>query len=407
MTNSHSYPDSCLNILNDLENAEKNKGISEGREKSYFGRPSWWTFIDGIELRAPSMDIYNSLGEIEHIQPPSSLREFLSVVCKGNLDEAVAIIDSITKNVAFMVDMTNQWDQLHHLQMIGDFLRDVRGIIRSSKHRRERYADHEALLPKPSRSAVDTLYPDSGRVIGSQFRDHPKAIHAVIDNRPIGPGRPSFIVAGFCLVCHRICDQKQFYCLKHRRSSGTDSDIKSSRRMINTAFSNLGMTLPFEHSIDINELTDAEVKIARNTHRKNLGISKDRAFKIKCYLLEGWAMHRPEHQIFHKKIKAVIEGFLSPEFYNSWSAVPHELFNEIAECMRGIQHVEKIFHDSFYITKSCNSIFDTLSSQVFKTCDGASFTPTEAIDMLYRMSQIGLIHLASKNRLDCKVISTC
>ena len=395
MTYDRHYPPQYLAILNSLEEAKSDVGIAEGSKKSYFGRPSWWTYIEDIELHSPLVDTYDQEGNVNFIKLPKSLRLFLADTCQGNIDVAIVVIDKITTNVGFMVDITKKWELLDHLQMTGTFLRDVSGIVRSSKHRPERYADHEAPLPAPSKEIVDALHPDSAKVISSQLREFPQVRRAVIDRRPRGPSKPSFLVAGFCLVCHRACDQSGFYCQAHTRSIGTDSDIKASRRMINNAFKNLNKKLPFERTVATEGMSEIEIKKAVRARQKEWNIKKEYAFHQRCYKLEGWTKHRPEHNLFDMRINEILIEHSGAEDCESWKDIHIELFKKLIPCINSIEHMNNTFHSSFSIERTPEDLQLNLIDQVFKTDRHISVSPSDAVTMLYRMSQINLIKIAS------------
>ncbi len=389
------YSSQHLKILRALKAAGSNIGIAEGPDREYVGRPSWWTYIKGIELHTPTVDIYDDNGDLHFIDLPNSLREFLSDVCLGNIDSSISVIDKITKEVAFIVDISREWELLEHLQMTGGYLRDIRTIVRSSKHRPERYVDHDAPLPAPSKKVVDILHTDSARVIGSQLREFPQVKRMTMDRRPIGPGKPNFLVAGYCLVCHRICDCNNFYCHTHRKSLGLESDIKKAQRMINDAFKNLGKKLPFERSINTTGLTESQIEEVVNARKKEWGISKEKAFRDKCYILEGWAKHRPEHSIFYREISKILAPYSNHGASGSWEDIHLEVFNSIIPCTKTTQHMKKTFHSLFSLGKTPKDLQMNLLHQVFRTDPNIDLSPAQAITMLHRMSQINLIKMAS------------
>ncbi len=360
------YSQRQINTLNELADYADKAGVAEGNRKSYMGRFTWWVFLEDIELIPANtkLDSNNLLN-----QYPNNLKEFVSLNCAGNIDKSVLEIDCITRHISRDVESTKLFDLLDHLQVMCSFIRDLSTIVKRSKHRPERYVKNE-----------DT-------------------INAVVNNRPIGPRTPTPILSGFCLVCHRICSSEKYYCELHTSSTGPQHEIKKSQRMINNAFSNLGLKLSFEHSIDETNLsTDSYHQEVKNI-QKDLNISKEMAFRNKSYALEGWAKNHSDHKKFHlkmleniKKHKMVLDKEVQ------WVNSHVDFFNDVIQITKMIPHLSKTFHMSFIFKEKHGDIASKLLKQVFYIDSIISITPSTAITMLYRMSQMNLIRLASTKK---------
>jgi hypothetical protein len=392
-----TYSKNHILALNELADYADKNGIAEGNRKSYLGRTTWWGFLKNIELIPKKIKLKSTGLSKINVDYPNSLQEFVSINCLGNIDDSVLQIDSITRDIAEEVETTNLFDLLDHLQVTCSFMRDISAIIKRSKHRPERNVkqeDSSTLIYKD-----DFLLSPSIKSIKPFLNKATDVRTFVIDNRSLGPRTPSPILSGFCLVCHRICSSKKYFCELHTSSVGPAYEIKKSQRLINQAFKNLGMKLPFEHSIDETKLsTDDYLQEVKNK-QKELNISKEMAFRDKSYALEGWAKHHSDHKKFHVKMLDLIKKHdIVKDNELLWTNAHVDFFEDIIQITKTIPHVSKIFHASFKFKNNHVDLKIKLLNQVFDIEQSTSITPATAITMLYRLSQINLIRLASTKK---------
>lgn len=397
MFTNNAYSKNHVVVLNKLADYADKNGIAEGTRKSYLGRNTWWGFLKDIQL-IPEKIKLKSIGLSKiYVDYPNSLQEFVSINCLGSIDDSILQIDCITRDIAKEVESTNLFDLLDHLQVTCSFMRDISAIIKRSKHRPERSAtqeDNSTLIYKD-----DLLFSPSTKSIKPFLNKADDVRTFVVNNRALGPRTPNPILSGFCLVCHRVCLSEKYFCELHTSSVGNAYEIKKSQRLINRAFKSLGMKLSFEHAIDEINLSEDDYQREVKNKQKELNISKEMAFRDKSYALEGWAKHHSDHKKFQVKMLVLIKKhniFKDNELL--WTNAHLDFFEDIIQMTKTIPHVSKIFHASFKFKNNHVDLKIKLLNQVFDIEQGTSITPVTAITMLYRISQINLIRLASTKK---------
>lgn len=366
------YPENYRAVLAKISNAAKDGIVSEGPQRSYFGRPAYWTYVENISLKSWVIDIDLNEGNTELVKIPSDLQEFLSGICEGNLEKAIKIFDQISDKVELRPDNTHDPELAGQLCLIGSLLRNIDTILRTNRTRPERYA------PDPTCSQANPIHP--------YIIDSPHILVCKEDRRPAGPSKPNQFIAGFCLICHRISDPSRYYCHTHNKSTGSPSVIKASQRMINRATEYMA-----------NELSHpAQLALKRIENNKN--ISKNEAFRQRPLHLMGWSKKRPEHKQFAHALNDILRGFGHISANDDWPNSIVELFEKIIPLTRSHAHTEKIFHRHFLTSSTGYELKKKLTLEVFDIGPELDFSMEHSILMLERMSQFSLIKIASTKK---------
>jgi hypothetical protein len=168
--------------------------------------------------------------------------------------------------------------------------------------------------------------------------------------------------------------------------------------MINNAFANLNMQLPFETTIKVEGLTASEVKREKLEKQKKLKISNADAFHSRCYMLQGWAKHTEENKLFCSALESICPQYFDIKKNENWSEESMSIFKDIVAISKQHSHTEKIFHSSFYIRDTVSKLIQSLNLEVFSLNADDKYTPATAITMLICMNQFNLIELAARGK---------
>jgi len=179
---------------------------------------------------------------------------------------------------------------------------------------------------------------------------------------------------GFCLICHRQNDSKSRYCALHRKKHGDESNIRSKQRMIHKACSIL--------------------QFIENPH----ATTKRELFYEKCYFLEGWAKHQPEHLKFNMELEMICIDYI--DLYDTeaiWPLKSVEMFKKIVNLTKQHQHVMGIFHNYFTTGETTDDLTFRLKKEVLTSDVYENINIIAAITMISRMSIFALIEQLTIN----------
>jgi len=325
------FPKEYLDVLLNLEEAKKKKYVPKQDKDELFGIKALGYYFHEIELNEPLTQLYQDRSTKP--KSPPTLKDFIQETHKGKIDHAISEVNNLVKDLMFFIDVTNKHEQLEYLKLVGDLLLDAEMIIK--KH--------------PTKSK--------------------------------GARIPSPYVAGYCLMCHNTSSVSTYYCSKHTRSTGDESEIKTARRVIEKAFSNLDLRSSYDADKDIS--------------KREPGI-----FKEKCYKLEGWAKQLPEHIKFNDELESITKEYVNIDEDTCWPDRTAEMLNEIIKLTNRHKHTQGIFSLYFSSKDPISEILNKLQKEVFHSNEeGETLSPSTAITIISRMSQFRLIKLASHKKI--------
>jgi len=335
--------DKYQKALSSIKKSLLEETLCLGGKRQIYNRFAYWIHLEDIQITNP-ISILGNL-ELESDKISGSLADLISTQCNGDIDEAIQYIDNIIKHLPSPA--SSELNELPHLQNISILLRDIRAAINQSLTRPERKFDTHL-----------------SRTLST----------------PVGPSVPGLVMSGFCTLCHRATIQeKNYYCSKHFRPSGKESDIKKARRVIENAFENLDL---------------GKTLIIKN--EENNGTSRE-VFRQKSRLLLGWAKHKQEHLDYKSKLMIIFNEHQDIDAKH-WPSDSIPMVRKIATLSNKIDHTKNHFNPFVILSTDIDKLINQLKLEVFDLDEDTELDIQLAKKMLIRKSQFSLIKLAASKK---------
>ncbi|QEY13287.1 hypothetical protein [Cellvibrio sp. KY-YJ-3] len=329
------------------------------------------------------------------------------------------------------------------LQETGSFIRDVYALVSRSKgddqrahERRKNLQDQKPL--RPIAELNDFFETEATRVLTKVLKSDVSKKNLQRMLKPLYPKRknsPQYVLAGFCLMCHRKADRDEYYCPTHTKPTKKPEDIgkqdrnKSLKKRIHQAFDNLGYLLLHEKAALIkyprilkkyNIITEPHKEIRnriQNNYKeifinylKRLGLTEKEILIEKAYFLSGWGMHHPLHKKFYKKLRAIEKAYIKSD--NCWSISSLSMLNDILHMSKDQNqdhpHTRDLFPATLGLFQCNEKELGSLLAIQNSMLDGditELLSPSEFIECINRLSIFKLIEIASSKRKYTSVIN--
>tara|TARA_R110000737_G_scaffold353479_1_gene405944 strand:- start:5645 stop:6781 length:1137 start_codon:yes stop_codon:yes gene_type:complete len=367
-----NYPKEHEEALITLDKAALKSEIAQSPKAQVFHREGYWKYLVNIKLEIPFFEVINDgIRRDSNKLLAASLGEYISIICKGDINKAIDQIDIFTRSVSFWIDKNNEHELLKNLQQLCRYLRDICKVISRHKVRADRYIKNA----EPS------------------IRD--------------------LATKGFCLLCSQPSSlRNEHRCDLHIKSKTTETQIRKIQRFINNAYINLNLykKLGYYNELENREkMTNTSLLKELNVIDKKYKIKKDESFRERCFYLEGWVKHLPIQQNFVRDIELLEETCLQKDQKSTISVAELKILSDsIIGICRKYEHTRALFDHStiatFHFDLSEPNIFNfnrILLSNKANIHDITKENVSEIITVLIREAQFCLIRKASnKNQVE-------
>ncbi|SBT17713.1 hypothetical protein MGA5115_01829 [Marinomonas gallaica] len=327
--------------LKKIENRFVEGKIAASKTDTSHGRVSIGSFLKGISLYAPNLEIADHNGElIGSISLPSDLQDFMQIFCLGSTHTAYHILKISKLTVRNSIN-NETISLITDLQPKTYFIDIVDRLYKYHIGNNPKYAHNE-----PIQASIEQLR--SSQIFVYKKNTSKEAVvnnallffQNIFDNEPRAIGDRSLhpILDGYCQVCHRPNSPNKKYCHAHEYDPvSRNSPAKTPLRWAEKAFRNLGLLLDDEVGLSltkpntyIEEAKEKRVALAKDRDKQKAIESE--ILSEYCIKLEGWAKHHPLYFNFYEALALLLIKYKDTLNLTSWDNQSClNLINEVIE----------------------------------------------------------------------------
>lgn len=300
--------------------------INEQKTNRNIGKIAYWDFFNDIEF----INI-NELGHANNIK----LSDFCENNCQGKLEKAISELRRI----------------IHHLQRGGSkdqnsmdstrcFLIELNNLMATQSDRPDRKSTYD----KPEHKLYETKR---------------RSIPLNITKRELHE-----YTSGFCILCYRKCENKNYYCNKHN----TKEKKRNAINHINKAFEALGYSLSHQRT---NSIKPPSIEIN----------------KEKSSILFNWGVSHPAHRNFILQLRSIISEYENLEV--AWQPLSL-IINKMLSKLHEHPHLKNIERKPLIAPSSPD---DEIQEKICKILELDSHQPLDITDILSIINRWSVFHL--------------